>query len=1303
MLLFLAASYACAQPRADLESNFRQPPASARPQTYWFWMNGHATRDGITRDLEAMKRVGLGGAFIFDGGTYLPKGPVDYLSPAWRDLMAHAVREGHRLGLEIGMHNGPGWSSSGGPWITPDRSMQQLVWTETSVSGPRQIDTALPQPSANQGYYRDAFVLAFPTPAGEETPYQDRLARVTAGQTPVDKAALTDGNLDTSVHVSPQDPLVFEFAEPFETRAITVFASRAGRFPNLTLEASDDGVTYRRVGSIGNPGRRGIQPPGILGFPPVRARFFRLVPSGAGDLAEVVLHHGERIEDWTFKSNLAYRAGREMQPPEEGGREFAIDPTQVRDLTAQLDRQGHLKWDVPAGAWTILRIGQTATGQMNISASQSGQGLECDKMSRQATEFHFTHVVDQVIAAAGPSAAKSFTEIEIDSYEAGMQNWTAQFPEEFRQRNGYDIRGYLPAMTGRIVGDRAISERFLFDVRRTQADLMAEYYYGWMGELCHRRGLKFYIEGYGPGTFDELQVGGVPDFPMTEFWERTPWTPNRVVKMVSSAAHIYGKPVVAGESFTGEEMTARWLEYPYSLKILGDYMFSLGLNQMVFHRFAQQPHPDAAPGMTMGPWGFFFDRTNTWFEQSRAWVEYLTRSQYLLRQGTYVADVLYFVGEQSPNVSEFEIPAMPPGYTYDLVNADVLLHRATVRDGRIVLAGGGSYRVLVLPGDLKGMTPVLARKLRDLVGQGMKVAGPAPEFSPTLRGYPDADREVRQIGEQLRGRMLSGSLAAVLREIGVRPDFEYSSRNPDGALSWLHRKLADGDLYFVANRQRRSEDVVCSFRVASRQPELWNAETGEITRPAIYSTDDGRVSVAMRLGPAESVFVVFRGAARQHLKTVLPYRVSAPAAAKITNTFTIAVWAKPDTDLRLMPRESAAGRIDETGKNYVVPAPEGDTLYGEGHAAAGIAVGRNGVYVVERSSTSAPAVLVWNGPVSGWTHLAVVYRGGTPRLYLNGKFVREGVVSGQRVHPGTGAPPPAPDAVFHFDALDALLRTSGHPSPPSQGFVYYFEGNMTQPEVFDEALSDQRILELASAKMPAPEGPPDIQLSLRPDGKVEALVWRTGRYALDNAIGASIEAQVADPVELAGPWRVAFPAGRGAPPAVTLPELASLHKHADPGVKYFSGTATYAHDLNIPRDALGGGKRVVLDLGRVEVLAEVRVNGKDLGILWKEPYRIDVTDAVHAGANALEIRVTNLWPNRLIGDEQLPPENQYATGAGHGILRVPDWYLNGEPKPAGGRTTFATWQFYKKDDPLLESGLLGPVWILYPVRRVAGE
>jgi len=1268
----------------DLQANFRQPPAAVRPQTYWLWMNGNVSRQGITLDLEAMKRVGIGGVLTFDGGAYLPKGPYDYMSTAWRGLMKHAIEEGGRLGIDIGMHNAPGWSSSGGPWITPERSMQQLVWTETAATGPGARDIALEQPRANLGYYRDAFVLAFPAAPGEEKPYAELIRNTTR----------------------ERDSITYEFAAPFEARSITVQAPFAGRLPNVTLESSQDGAVWQRVTGLPNPGRHGIQPPATRNFAAVRARFFRVTGPGAGQLAEVRLYHTARIEDWNFKANFAYRVGRQMEMPGPEAGDVAIDPKSVRDLTAQMDASGHLHWDVPTGAWTILRIGQTTTGQMNVSASESGRGLECDKLSREAADFSFANTVGKVLADAGPLAGKSFGSVEIDSYEAGMQNWTADFPEEFRKREGYDLRAYLPAMTGRIVGDRGISERFLFDVRRAQADMMDEYYYGRMGELCRQHGLRYYVEGYGQGVFDELQVSGTPEYPMTEFWERTPWTPNRTVKMVASAAHVYGKPVVAAESFTGEEETARWLEYPYSLKILGDEMFALGMNQVVFHRFAHQPNPTAVPGMTMGPWGMFMDRTNTWFENSGAWLQYLARCQYLLRQGTYVADVLYFTGERPPGAENFDIPAVPSGFTYDLINADALLTRSSVENGRIVLRGGGSYSVLVLPPNLKGATPELMRKLRDLITHGARVVGPKPEFSPTLRGYPDSQNEVRRIADELWG---GGRVAAKL-ELRAEPDFEYTSRKPDGALSWLHRKLPTADMYFVANRQRRVENVECTFRVAGMAPEFWNPETGEIRKAAIYAPAGDRVRVPIRLGPAESVFVVFRERAQgnplewlsRNGEPVIDARpqITKLAAPGIQNTFTIAVWAKPDTDLRLMPRESVTGHLDETGKFYLFPAGEGDKLFGKGHAAAGLAVGRNGVYVVERSSVSSPAELVAPMPVSGWTHFTLVYRDGKPSLYVNGRFVREGLRSGSVVHPGAGNPPPDPDTVYHFASLDALYRQSGRPSPPSNGLAYYFEGNMTEPEVIDRALSSEEIQRMAQQKMPAPEGPADVE-TWRDAAGIEALVWRSGKYALAGRPAVGIA--VADPREISGPWRVRFQKGRGAPESIVLPELTSLHKSADPGVKYFSGTATYLHSLDVPASFLGNGKRVVLDLGRVEVLARVRINGRDLGVVWKEPYRLDVTEAVHAGANELEVLVTDLWPNRLIGDEQLPPENQYQTGAEHGIVSIPEWYSQGLPKPPGGRIAFATWQFYHKDDPLLESGLLGPVRLLNPVRVTLGR
>ncbi|MDE3164888.1 MAG: alpha-L-arabinofuranosidase, partial [Acidobacteriota bacterium] len=904
-------------------------------------------------------------------------------------------------------------------------------------------------------------------------------------------------------------------------------------------------------------------------------------------------------------------------------------------------------------------------------------------------------------------AGKTFRAVMIDSYEAGLQNWTSGFPAGFRRRAGYDLRPYLPAMTGRIVDSRAVSERFLYDLRRVQADMMAANYYGRMQELCRERGLDFYVEGYGQGVFDEMQVSGVPDIPTTEFWERTPWTPNRTVKMVASAAHVYGKSVVAAESFTGEEETARWLEYPYSLKILGDLMFSLGVNQMVFHRYAHQPNPTAVPGMTMGPWGFHMDRTNTWFEQSAAWLQYLARCQFLLRQGTYAADILYFTGERPPGAENFDIPLAPEGFNYDLVNADALLHRATVVNGRIHLRDSGDYRVLVLPPDLKGVTVELMRKLRDMALRGARIAGPRPEFSPSLRGYPGSDNEVRRIAAELWD---SGRVAATLPPPGD-PDFEYAGARPDTALSWTHRRLTGADIYFLGNRQRRVEDVLCTFRVSGRAPEFWNPETGRIRTAAVWTPSGSRTRVPIHLDPAESVFVVFRDRPApkpvewfsrdgQPVLRASPLPAAPAPAPAPANTFTMSVWAKPDTDLRLLPRESTTGRIDETGKFYVIPAGEGDTLFGKGHASAGLAVGRNGVYIVERSSTRAPAVLVAPMPISGWTHFAVVYRQGTPLLYVNGSLVRQGLVSGSVVHAGIGNPRPAPDTVYHFAGLDALMRASGRPSPPSNGIAYYFEGNMTEPELSAAALSAGAVAE-AARKLPPPPLPAEPEVWRGADGRMVALLWRSGAYAAPG--GPAVNVTVPPPAAIAGSWRVAFQEGRGAPASITLPELISLRTHSDPGVQYFSGTAAYSRILNVPAAMTGAGKRLYLDLGRVEVLAQVRINGKDLGTLWKEPYRIDVTAAVHPGANQLEVRVTDLWPNRLIGDEGFPPENRYADGpgAGHGILELPSWYTAGRPKPPGGRVTFTTWQFYgAKVNPLLDAGLLGPVRLLTAVRQL---
>ena len=1298
-----------------LAAGFAAPPAEARPRTFWLWMNGNVTREGITLDLEAMHRVGVGGVMMFDGSDYLPAGPAGYLDANWRALMTHAIQEGNRLGIDIGMHNGPGWSSSGGPWVTPELSMQQLTWTETAVSGGGRIERELVRPHANAGFYRDAFVVAFPSLPAENVPYDQVLARVSIGGAEVSKMALSDGLFDTTATLSPEAPLHFEFVEPVELHALTVLPSLKGRFPRLQVEASLDGVFFNPVCSVESPGRHGILAPGASAFAPTRARFLRVIASREGEIADLVFHRAPRITDWVAKANFDYRVTGQLVLPASAPASAAIDPATVLDLTAKLQGD-RLAWDAPAGAWTILRIGHTSTGQKNVAASAAGRGLEIDKFNLAAAEFHFRHVIDQVAADAAAVGAKGPTTVTIDSYEAGMQNWTANFPDEFRRRVGYPITAYLPALFGRLVGDAGVSERFLFDFRRVQADLMAENYYERMHQLARERGLRFFVEGYGPGNFDELRVAGLADVPMTEFWTRTPWTPNRVVKMVTSAAHVYGKPVVGAESFTGEFKTSRWLEYPYSLKILGDEMAAQGVNLTVFHRYAHQPHPDAAPGMAMGPYGFFFDRTNTWFEQSKGWINTVARTGYLLRQGSFVADVLYFTGERSPDPSQYAMPALPAGHTYDLVNNDVLLNRITVRDGAYELPEGGRYRLLVLPPDLKAMRPALLRKLADFVAAGGALLGPKPIFSPTLEAYPEGEAAMLKLASQLwapdrqgPGRVFpAGTIGEALAALNVAPDVTWRGDRPDADFSWQHRKLPDGDLFFLANRQRRDESVVVSFRgMAGLQPELWRSETGDRRLAAVYDSDADRALVPLTFEPAESIFVLFRRPAahasaplRKDGRDLVSGALTTTPAPDASGTFAMSIWLKPDTDLRAMPKESTAGRIDEVGKFYAIPADPGDLRFGPGHATAGLAVGRNGIFVVERTSDSCPAVLVADVKISGWTHVAVVYRDGRPRLYVNGVFVREGLASGKVVHSGVGSPIPPVDYTLNFNGVTALTRAAGQPPPTSRGKVFYFEGNSLPPETIVGLMDDAAIAAIVAKGPPAPSLPVVTGLA-RVGNDVEALIWESGSYALGD--GRSVEVKVPAPVKLAGPWRVAFQPGRGAPESVTLPELRSLHLNPDPGIKYFAGTAAYSHVLDVPVDYLARDRRVMLDLGRVEVIADVVINGRSVGQVWKEPYRLDVTDFVQHGANALDVRVTTLWPNRLIGDEQLPPEDEFGIrdeqgNDPHGITRLPAWYKEGRPKPPGGRVTFTTWRFYDGDEPLVASGLLGPVRLLNPVR-----
>ncbi len=1108
---------AAPQPPDPLAAQFAAPPASAYPHTWWHWINGNISRAGITADLEAMKRVGIAGATIVQyDGEGLPAGPVS-LAQASGEFTQFAIREAARLGLQIGIGNCPGWSSSGGPWITPEHGMQMVTVSGTTVEGPAHFSAPLPQPETRLKLYREIGVLAFPaTPAeAAEMP----APKVTSDDPKFEGEKAVDGRADTASLYTPatsgSGAIQFEFPRPVEIRTVTVtLSNRHDDQPKKgTIETSADGQTFSPAGEfflepaiVASPARRqSFQiSPGAIRFLRLSFATKEMKPF---QIAEISFSASPALENYAGKADffVSQRLGIPAATP---AQEPASIPTnKILDLS-QRTREGRLEWEVPAGHWTILRFGYTPTGTQNRAAPHEGTGLECDKLSREAVDQHWAAMGARIAKEAGPLAGKTLVSTLIDSYEVEAQNWTPAFREEFKKRRGYDLFAYLPVLAGRIVESHEVSERFLWDYRRTVADLFAEAYYGHMAELAHRSGLLLEAEPYGIGPFDQLLCGRAADVPMSEFMPNS--ARREVAKLASSAAHIYGKPVAGAEAFTARPMVARWQQSPASLKAVGDEVFTYGINALMFHRYAHQPWANGSPGLTMGPWGTNLERTNTWWEQSGAWIAYLARCQYLLRQGHSVADGLVLDGENAPACFRLN---KTPGYDYDGCNADVLLHRISVKDGRLCLPDGTSYRALLLPPG-KTMTPELLRRIKALVEMGALVAGPKPLRSPSLAGYPACDAEVKALADELweSKKIADRPLGEVYKSLRLPPDFAFS--DPAAPLFYNHRSTGEREIYFVSNQRQDVIEGRASFRVAGKTPEFWDPATGQIEPAAIFEEKEGVTTLPLRLHPTGSVFVVFR-----------------------------------------------------------------------------------------------------NRPA-----------------------------------------------------------TNDHPAR----LEYQPKG--------------------------APSGPwPEAQAVQTSNGAYRLRAWAPGQYTIQTARGRTIPLQVdaaPGPFSIDGPWKVTFPPGKGAPPEIQCDPLGSWSEHPEPGVKYFSGTGAYQKEFQIPAGVIAPGQRLYLDLGRVEVLAEVILNGKNLGVLWKPPFALEITGAARPGLNRLEVRVTNLWVNRLIGDEQLPADCQWKPTSGRGdvIAAFPQWFLDGKPSPSG-RVAFTTWRLWNKDDKLAPSGLLGPVTIQAAVER----
>lgn len=636
-----------------LEEGFSSPPDSARPWVYWYFMEGQMTREGMTADLESMKRSGLGGGIFLEVNIGIPRGPVLYMSPQWRWLVDFGIRESDRLGLGFDLGTGPGWCGSGGPWVTPDQAMQHLVSSRTDVSGPAHFSNKLAQPKPHdpwfgvgtltpklkeewESYYRDEVVLALPTIDGLIADLEDK-----------------------SLIYRPQ------------------FSSLPGVKPFLEFDKRD-------------------------------------LPGS--------------------------------------------DISKVQDITRYMRPDGTLTWDVPAGKWTILRFGRTLTGQTTRPAPEAGLGFETDKFEKTGIDAHLHVFVDSLIAGAGERhPGRGLTSLHWDSWEMNSQNWSPHFRELFRKHRGYDPTPYLPAMAGMIVGSTQISERFLWDLRQTAQELVIENHMGEIRKKARANGLSVSVEPYDQNPTSDLELGATADEPMCEFWSKGyGFSAEFSCFEAVSVAHTNGKPIVGAEAFTASDEEA-WKQYPGSMKAQTDWALATGINKFYFHRYQHQPTLNELPGMTMGPYGVHWERTETWWDMVPAYHQYLARCQGMLRQGLPVADILYLVPEGAPNVfqppTSATIGDLPDrrGHNFDGVAPSTLITRASVKDGWIVFPDGMRYRVLVLP-RFDTMTPKLLRKIRDLVVAGATIIGNAPTHSPSLVGYPACDSEVRALAHELWGK-----------------------------------------------------------------------------------------------------------------------------------------------------------------------------------------------------------------------------------------------------------------------------------------------------------------------------------------------------------------------------------------------------------------------------------------------------------------------------------------------------------------------------------------------------------------------
>ena len=1101
--LMLAAVPSANASEDSLITQFREPPNSARPRVWWHWMNGNITEDGIRKDMVWMKRVGIGGLQNFDASLLTPQivdNRLVYMTPEWRHAFHYAAQLADELDLELAIASSPGWSETGGPWVQPQNGLKKLVWNETIIEGGRRFSGKLPPPPAVTGpyqslplddvmaalapgkhapppsYYADTLVLAYPV---AKTPEPPAPRMVTESGETIDARMLNSADLQTTIDVkrgSADQPAALLITYPSATviRSATLYIKGQSLFSSVgmqpLLEARAGDAAWRKICDIP------LGPtPTTVSFDPVTAKEFRIVfvpkvstvnamaeaaPGAAGGeilaamsggsnkpmkIAELRLSPDAKVNRFEAKAGFSVERNYYGLDSQAGANAEGIAPGSVIDLTNRMKPDGSLDWTPPKGRWRVLRMGFSLLGTTNHPATAEATGLEVDKFDGAAVrEYLETYLgMYQNTTGAGLIGAHGVRAMVNDSIEVGAANWTPKIVEQFKRLRGYDPTPWMPALTGVVMGSSADSDEFLYDYRRTFADLIASEHYGTIATVAHEHGLILYgeaLEDNRPSLGDDMTMRSHTDIPMSAMWtysRKAGPKPTYLadIKGAASVAHLYGQNLVAAESMTSSR--APWAFAPNDLKRVIDLEFVTGVNRPVIHTSVHQPLDDKVPGLSLFFFGQYFNRLESWAEMAKPWVDYISRNSYLLQQGRNFADVAYYYGEEAPLTGlygETIVADAPTHYAYDFISVDALMNLLSVENGELVAKSGARYKVLYLGGSSKRMTLAVLRKLANFAEAGAVVVGDAPESSPSLNDDRAAfDALVKRLwtGQPVttvgQGRVIAGQhVEDALASLQVVPDFGYSGPQNDSEVLFIHRRLADGDVYLVNNRKGRPEHIDAHFRVTGKAAEIWHADSGSI-EPTSYRTEGQETVVPLEMTAEDSLFVVFR-----------------------------------------TPAQAASATI------------------------------------------------------------------------ASKQFTRIATID--------------------------------------------------------------------------------------------------------------------------GPWDVTFQANRGAPASMQLEALASLSDQSDPGIKYFSGTATYRKSFSLPAGSKAGAP-LYLDLGRVGDVAEVRVNGQIAGTVWKAPYRVDISQLVHRGRNALDIRVADLWVNRLIGDAQ----------------------------PGVKKITYTSMPTYTAGAPLRPSGLLGPV------------